>query len=161
MIDNGLFKIYPEIGEIYALHNWPDLDVGTMACHPHTVMAGDCNFTLCVSGIGGHAAMPSKTINPLYSLRDVLDRLEKLHRESNGVLTPTIVRGGSAVNVVPDTVTIQGTIRFLTIRDRDSIVEALTTIDPNVCIEDAYPPTINHAQTIQKTKRAIEAAGCR
>lgn len=161
MIEHGLFARFSEIREIYALHNWPDLDVGTMACHSHTVMAGDSNFALCVRGRGGHAAMPSASQNPLLALSGVMNRLDAVHRQSNGVLTPTMVRGGDAVNVIPDAVTIQGTIRYLTDQDRVELVDALASIDPNVEIQDAYPPTINHPLAIAKTKRAIEAVGCR
>src|SRR4051794_25783844 len=70
-------------------------------------------------GVGGHAAFPHSSIDPVLTLAKVICELQSIvSREvdplESAVVSVTTLEGGTAFNVIPDTVTARGTIRALT-----------------------------------------------
>src|ERR1700692_4539773 len=63
MIAEGLFERFPMEG-IFAYHNWPGLEAGTVAVHDGSVMAGGNRVSFTLTGHGGHAALPHLTRDP-------------------------------------------------------------------------------------------------
>lgn len=83
MVEDGLFEKFP-CDSIYALHNWPLIDRGTIAVHKGPVMASEDDFDVIINGKGecmdnplhipgslhnfrfegGHAAMVGRAISP-------------------------------------------------------------------------------------------------
>src|SRR5690606_17689073 len=64
MIDDGLFERFP-VQEIYGLHNLPNLPLGQFAITPGATMASVDEIRISVEGIGGHAAFPHQTVDPI------------------------------------------------------------------------------------------------
>lgn len=166
LLQKGLLEKFP-VNEVHALHNWPDLEVGQMACHSSTVMAGDSEFTVTITGSGGHAALPETFVNPLESLPKVLDILDVIRNKHQGVMTYTTIRGGTAINVVPELVTLSGTIRYFHTDDIESTSISLLDLEKiggrskvKVSITDAYPPTVNASSLVDRARNAILQIGC-
>jgi len=71
-----------------------------------------------------------------------------------GVISVTMIHGGEATNVVPDSCTVEGTVRTFTLEVLDLIERRMQEIAKHTCAAfDAtceftfkrnYPPTINH-----------------
>ena len=64
MIDDGLFERF-QIDAIYGLHNMPGLEEGKFIVRPGSLMASESSFEITINGIGGHAAMPHRGVDPI------------------------------------------------------------------------------------------------
>ena len=65
MIDDGLFKRFPVPDYALCYHVSPDLPAGTIGYCPGPIFAGVNSVDIKVFGVGGHGAMPHKTIDPI------------------------------------------------------------------------------------------------
>ncbi len=68
MIADGLFERFP-MERIFAYHNWPGLEAGTVAIHDGPVMAAGNRIFFTITGHSGHAAMPHLTRDPMVACR--------------------------------------------------------------------------------------------
>ena len=59
MVEDGLMERFG-IQEVYGMHNMPGLPVGDFAMRPGPIMAATDEFTITITGRGGHAA-PART----------------------------------------------------------------------------------------------------
>jgi amidohydrolase len=116
MIKDGLFDRFP-CDEIYGMHNYPNGQPGTVGICKGAAMAGASFFDITVQGKGSHAAMPQQSRDPLViasalvgSLQTILSR--NVAPLDTCVLSVTQLHSGSAYNIVPDTATLAGTIRY-------------------------------------------------
>ena len=116
MLADGLFERFP-CDEIYGMHNFPSGQPGTVGICKGAAMAGASFFDITVQGKGSHAAMPHQSKDPLViasalvgSLQTILSR--NVPPLDACVLSVTQLHAGSAYNVVPDTATLAGTIRY-------------------------------------------------
>jgi hippurate hydrolase len=64
MIQDGMFDDF-KIDEVYALHNWPELPIGSIGVNNGPMMAAVDEFDIIVKGRGGHAAIPQLAIDPV------------------------------------------------------------------------------------------------
>ena len=64
MIQDGMFDDF-KIDEVYALHNWPELPIGSIGVNNGPMMAAVDEFDRVVQGRGGHAAIPQLAIDPV------------------------------------------------------------------------------------------------
>uniref|UniRef100_A0A6S8GW75 Peptidase M20 dimerisation domain-containing protein n=2 Tax=Dunaliella tertiolecta TaxID=3047 RepID=A0A6S8GW75_DUNTE len=146
----------------FALHIWPMLPSGSLATRPGTIMAGALSFHIKVNGRGGHAAMPHLNADPIVAASAIISGMQTLvSRETSplgsAVLSVTLLKAGSAYNVIPDVAEFGGTIRTL---DHDTMVhlqgrlESLaaaiaagfgctTSLDWRLNEQPYYPPTVN------------------
>ena len=159
MVQEGLFTRFP-MDAVFGMHNWPGMQVGQFALSPGPVMASSSEFKITIHGKGSHAAMPNMGIDPVpiaaqmvLAFQTIISRNKK--PIDAGVVSVTMVHGGSATNIVPDSVELQGTVRTFTLEVLDLIEARMRQIADSLCeafgarcaFEFArnYPPTINHA----------------
>jgi hippurate hydrolase len=116
MLADGLFDRFP-CDEIYGMHNSPNGEPGTVGICKGAAMAGAAFFDITIQGKGSHAAMPQQSRDPLViasalvgSLQTILSR--NVAPLDTCVLSVTQLHSGSAYNIVPDTATLAGTIRY-------------------------------------------------
>ena len=64
MVKDGMMDRFG-IDKVFGMHNMPGLAVGQFAIRPGPIMAATAEFTITVTGRGGHAAMPHRTIDPV------------------------------------------------------------------------------------------------
>jgi hippurate hydrolase len=57
MIDDGLFERFP-VDAVYGVHNMPKMPVGSFGVRAGAMMASADEFSIVITGAGGHAAMP-------------------------------------------------------------------------------------------------------
>ena len=109
---------HPTVERMYALHVFPDLDVGEVGFASGLYMASCDEIHLTIKGKGGHAATPHKCIDPIaIGARLVLDLPDVVNRSRNPnipyVLSFGHFEGRGATNVIPDEVHIKGTFRTM------------------------------------------------
>lgn len=115
MIREGLFEKFP-CDEIYGLHNWPGMDIGTFAVKAGPMMASGDSFEITISSTGMHAAQPHKGVDVVLTAGHIIVALQQISARNIDpldavVVSATQVHGGDAYNVLPNTVTIRGTVR--------------------------------------------------
>jgi len=98
------------------LHVWNSLPVGTIGVTPGVAMASVDEFTIEVKGFGGHAAVPQLADDPIVKAAQLVVDLQTIVARRISPLDPAVVTvtridGGSAFNVIPDSVTLWGTVR--------------------------------------------------
>ena len=115
MLADDLFGRFP-CESVFGMHNHPGLPIGAYAIRPGAMMAGGGFFDLVVTGMGTHGARPEAGVDPVLVASHVVTALQSVVSRNvapidAAVLSCTAIEGGHAYNVVPDRVTIRGTIR--------------------------------------------------
>ena len=145
MLEAGLFDRFP-CDEIYGMHNSPNGQQGSVGICKGTAMAGASFFDITIQGKGSHAAMPQQSRDPLViasalvgSLQTILSR--NIAPLDSCVLSVTQLHAGAAYNVVPDTATLAGTIRYF----KDDVLAVAETRMRELCdgFAKAYAVNIN------------------
>ncbi|MGM0583883.1 MAG: M20 aminoacylase family protein [Pseudomonadota bacterium] len=116
MIADGLFEKFP-CDEIYGMHNSPYHGAGEIGVKPGPAMAGADFFDITVRGTGAHGAMPEMSKDPIVIASAVVQQLQSIISRNltptqPAVLSATQIHSGAAYNVIPETATISGTVRF-------------------------------------------------
>lgn len=127
--DGGLEGIDAALG----LHVWNSMPVGTVGVTPGPAMAAVDDFTVTVKGIGCHAAEPHRGDDPIVKAAAIIAEFQHIvsrhvSPRDTAVVSVTQIEGGSAFNVIPDTVTLRGTIRTFDADVRASIVDRMRQI---------------------------------
>lgn len=117
MIADGVLE-GPGMDAVFALHVWPDLPAGTVGIRRGAVLAGAQSIRIRIAGRQGHAAHPHRCVDPILiaghivcALQSVVSR--ELSPLETGVLTLGQIHGGTAGNIIPEEVVIDGTVRAL------------------------------------------------
>jgi len=151
MIRDGLFDKFP-VTSVWGLHNWPQIPLGATLVKSGPMLAAVDDFTIMITGRGGHAAYPQYTNNPLTIGAHLTLALQDIPT-GDAVLTITCFHVGSANNVVDQQARLQGTIRTHDPKVQDmlhaKINEVCQSIAENfravidVDIQRDYPAVIN------------------
>ena len=139
MIEAGLLENPPVDGALM-IHVMAGMSfpAGTVIVSAPGVSAPAADyFEIKVQGKGCHGSMPNTGIDPLTAAAHILISLQEIHARElamndQAVLTIGTVNGGTAANVIPDTVTMGGSIRTFDEDIREMIKERLTEIAEGV-----------------------------
>ena len=79
-------------------------------------MAGAEEFKIKIIGKGGHGAVPHATVDPVVCAAQIISASQTIVSRNvapleTAVVSFTIINGGTAFNVIPQEVTMEGTIR--------------------------------------------------
>lgn len=159
MIDDGLFVKAP-CDAVFGMHNWPGLPAGSFALRSGPVMAGSNEFTITITGKGGHAAMPHLGVDPVLVATHLVQALQSVITRNKrpidtAVISVTKIHAGEAFNVIPDAATICGTVRTFTLDTLDLVEERMRQLVEQLPpafgaagtmrFHRNYPPTVNDA----------------
>ena len=149
----------PKVERIFGLHVWPQMPTGQIGSREGTFLAATSFLDLTVKGVGGHAAVPHLTKDPVLTSAQVITNLQSIiSREldplDSGVVSISAIHGGQAANVIPPEVKILGTLRSLTMDGLLNLQKRVKEIAESVAkahgceaIVDYpgndYPPTVN------------------
>lgn len=118
MIEEGVLES-PKVDACVGLHVWSPLESGKIGVKAGPVMAGMQHFKITITGQGGHTATPQSAIDPVLVSAAVIQAVQTIQtRELDALNEPAVIMfgsiaGGSAANIIPDSVTLHGTIRYL------------------------------------------------
>ncbi len=159
MIEEGLFQRFP-VEQVFGMHNWPGLPAGQFAIHHGPVMACADQFDITIRGHGAHAAMPHQGYDPVVTGAALVQALQSIASRNIDpldavVLSITRFQAGEAYNVIPDVVTLGGTVRAFRAEVEDQVEAAMQRICAGVGAAHGaqielkyhrgYPPTVNSA----------------
>ena len=162
MLEEGLLGD-PLPDAAFALHIWPTLPHGTVACRAGAMLASTDTLRAKVVGKGGHAAMPHDAIDPVPVAAEVVLALQAEVARRTPVTDPIVlsitrISGGTTHNVLPDCVELLGTLRTLSPQARQRGREAFERICTHIAaahgcrseveIEPGYPPTVNDPRAV-------------
>jgi hippurate hydrolase len=144
MIQDSLFQKFPKPDLALCYHVSAELPAGTIGYCTGPIFAGVSSAAITVFGMGGHGAMPHKTIDPIViSARIILDIQTIVSRETNpvkpAVITVGSIHGGTINNIIPDEVKMLLTIRFFDETVYDHIRESLERITKGVALSAGLP----------------------
>ena len=157
MIKDGLFEQFP-MDAVFGMHNWPGPQVGRFAVSGGPVMASSNEFKITLRGKGGHAAMPHRAVDPIPAACQLVQAFQTIISRNKkpvdaGVISVTMMHGGEATNVIPDSFEIQGTVRTFTLEVLNLIEQRMEQMSRATCeafdvecefeFVRNYPPTVN------------------
>jgi amidohydrolase len=170
MIRDGLLND-PRPDFALALHVWSPLEKGTIGVSSGPVMACTDEFRARIIGKGGHGALPHQTIDPILVAAHVVTALQSIVSRNvkpldSAVVTVGKFQAGSAFNVIPSEVLLEGTIRafdadvrqILTKRCQE-IIETLPKAfgaRGEYQLIEGFPAVVNDASVVQKILPALQ-----
>ena len=116
MIEDGVMD-NPKVDAVFGLH-LTSQPVGTVGMRPGASQASADTFRAEIRGVGGHAARPHMTVDPVLIAANVVTTLHTIvSREvdplQSAVITVGTIQAGTVANVIPMTATMSGTVRTL------------------------------------------------
>ncbi|MFO1070881.1 MAG: M20 aminoacylase family protein [Geminicoccaceae bacterium] len=160
MMDDGLFERFPA-EQVYGLHNWPTLEPGRFGMCTGPVMAAADQFQIDVKGAGCHAAQPHLGRDPIIAATLIVQAASaivsrQVSPTDQAVVSITKFQGGDTFNVVPESVTMLGTVRTFRGDTQDFIerrlheivsgIAAAQGVEATLTYRRGYPATVNHAR---------------
>ena len=159
MIKDGLFERFP-VGAIYAMHNWPAMQPGTVGINAGPMMAAADRITIEITGKGGHGAHAYLTVDPVLVAAHMITAVQSIVSRNvkamdNAVLSICSMQAGNpaAMSVVPGSATLVGTVRTFKPEVQNLVERRLREMCPAIAqafgatatvkYERIYPATIN------------------
>ncbi len=167
--EGALADPVPQI--IFGQHVDPDAPVGTISFRSGPMMASADELSWSIRGRGAHAAQPHKAHDPLFAAAGLVQHLQGQFSRLRdplvqSVLTITSIHGGSAFNVIPETVEMKGTLRSFNQQWRERAWEMLEEQTQDYCalhgcegrlqIGKGYPSLVNNVQATEFARSIAE-----
>jgi len=169
MINDNLFKRFP-VDDVYAIHNFPSVPQNNFIVKQGPVMASEDNFEIIIEGVGHHAAMPHKGVDPIVVASQIVLALQtivsrRVNPSENAVISVTEFITDGTVNVVPNRVTLKGDTRSFLPKVQQQIKDNMKLMAESICAangiscqftyESVFDSTIN---TDQEANKACDVA---
>jgi hippurate hydrolase len=160
------------VNQIFGLHLDVGLPVGVVAAPDGPVNASTDEFRIVLTGTGGHAARPHAGTDPVVAAGFLLTALQtivtrRVPASEPAVVTVGRIDGGTASNVLAETVRLHGTIRATTPAVQDLVRAAVEEIAAGVAAthgaavtvtyHGGTPPVLNDPAPTGLARRAAEA----
>jgi hippurate hydrolase len=170
MVDDGLMDRFG-IEEVFGMHNYPGMPVGTFGIRPGPMMAAADSLTIDIEGVGAHAARPHLGVDPVLVGAQIINALQSVVSRNVDPLKSAVVsicmfRAGNTDNVIPQTVQLRGTARSLAPEIRDLLEKRLPVVvestataygaKAKLTYKRGYPVLVNHEK---QTEFAASVAG--
>ncbi|SDL11411.1 M20 metallopeptidase family protein [Halarsenatibacter silvermanii] len=174
MIEDGALKD-PEVDAVIGLHTGGVIgcmENGQIGFKAGPMMACTDRIKMTVIGRGGHGAMPNTVVDPIAISASIIENIQTLiSREISpvhpGVISICQINGGSAFNVVPDEVSMEGTARFIHEKERNKIARRMENLCTKLAesrgaevdfeYERGYPPLVNPEEFTEFFRRECAA----
>ncbi len=169
MIEDGAME---GVDMALGFHNAPQLPVGQFSYTRGSCMAAADRLEIVVHGKSGHAAHPYSAIDPVVAAAHFVTQVQTVVSREMRPLQPCVVtiaaiHGGTASNIIPDAVTMRGTVRTLHEAARATAEAAIQRLcrgletGLRVRIECEYirgvPPTVNDDAVMDKLTASVRA----
>ncbi|OYQ67797.1 M20 family metallopeptidase [Aerococcus sp. 1KP-2016] len=133
MVEEGILE-NPKPDAGMALHMWPNGDKVDVEIHKREALASALNFRITIKGVGAHGAMPNNGVDPVFVASQIINGANGiLARELPSNKGASLSMGyinapGGAINVIPDTVVLEGTSRSLFPESAEHVAKRLPEI---------------------------------
>jgi amidohydrolase len=175
MVKEGVME-NPKVDAVFGLHIQSYQPAGTITYRPGGDMAAVNPMKIVVKGKGAHGAYPWSSVDPIVVSAEIINALQtivsrNLQVTRNGaVVTVAAINGGNRSNVIPEEVTMLGTIRTLNNDDEKMIIERVKTIatktaeaagataEVTIPYEHHYPITYNNPELVAEMLPSLQSA---
>jgi len=166
MLKEGLLDLPPladgtpsPVTGAFALHITSAMPAGVLSVRGGAIMASSDHLLITVHGRGGHASEPHRALDPIPIACEIVQAMQMMVTRSIDVFDPSIITvgritAGTTNNVIPETATIEGTIRAVSEATRKKVHAGVQRVadgiaaahDATVTVEVTlgYPVTSNH-----------------
>jgi amidohydrolase len=156
------------------IHLWNDLEVGNVSVVSGPAMSGAGLFEITIVGKGGHGAMPHQTADPIVCSAQVIVALQSIVSRNVDpldmvVITIGTIHGGSARNIIPQSVAFNGSFRLFREGTREMVKTRIREIAEGVasgmgCRADVkfglgIGPVLNDAETAARAREVFARFG--
>jgi amidohydrolase len=163
----------PRVDMSLSLHLWNEKPLGWLGIKNGPIMAGADLFSVRIIGRGGHGAIPDAAVDPVVAAANIVNALQTIVSRNvppleTAVVSVTNIHGGTAFNVIPSEVRLEGTIRTFDSSIRQRVMERLEQIVRRVAegmgcqaeiqAKRITPALVNHESVtaaVQQTARRI------
>ncbi|MDQ2889807.1 MAG: M20 family metallopeptidase, partial [Gemmatimonadota bacterium] len=155
---------------IFGAHVDRRFEVGTVVAQEGPLAASTDTFRITITGAGSHGARPHESADPIVGAGALIGALQtivsrRLDPAKPGVVTVGTINGGTAANIIPDTVQLSGTIRATSADARDLLTGEVRRIAESVAsayglratvvLSGGTPPIVNPAITANWAREAV------
>lgn len=170
IVDEGILTKY-NVKAVFGLHLFPSLQEGFIGTKPGAFMAQTGEIDITIKGKSGHGAMPHTTIDTVLITAKLLEAYQSIVSRNispidSAVLTFGKIEGGTARNIIAETVKIEGTCRTFSKELFNKIVSRMNSIhkgfeeayevEISADIRAMYPPVINTPSLYEKFRNATK-----
>jgi hippurate hydrolase len=132
MMEDGLFDQFP-CNAVFAMHNMPGIEAGRLEFRKGSAMASSDNVTITLTGKGGHGAFPHETTDTVVAASSIVMALQtvvsrNVDPQKTAVVTVGAIHAGIANNVIPQTATLELSIRALDTEVRSLLKERIVAL---------------------------------
>jgi amidohydrolase len=160
MIEDGVLDD-PHVERVYGLHLTSYYRTGLVLVRPGPVMASSDSIEVTIHGRGGHGASPHQTVDPVLTSAYFVSQLQSVVSRNVDPIEPAVVtigaiHGGTIHNVIPDDVTLLGTVRAFSEAEREQMKPRIERVLSGCCAAEGasydyryierYPVTVNDAE---------------
>ncbi|MES2275118.1 MAG: amidohydrolase [Bacteroidota bacterium] len=174
MVAEGVLE-NPKVDVVFGLHIQSYQPSGTIAYRPGGDMAAVNDMQIIVKGRSAHGAYPWSAVDPVVTSAQIINNLQtvvsrNLHITDNpAVVTIGAINGGNRSNIIPESVTMLGTIRTFSPADEKMIIERVKTIatktaeangataELKIPFSSHYPVTYNNPELVAKMLPSLQA----
>jgi amidohydrolase len=157
MVEDGLFDLFP-VDTVWGMHNFPGQELGTFGVCPGPAMAAADTFDIRLKGLGTHAAFPHMGTDVMVAAGQLITALQTVASRSmdpmeHVVLSVTQMHAGDTYNIIPEEITLKGTVRSFKQEVQDVAeasmrkiadgIGAAFGIEVEITYRRGYPATIN------------------
>ncbi len=170
MIADGLFERFP-CDAIFGLHNHPGVPTGTFLFGAGPFMSASDTAKVTIRGRGGHAARPHLAVDPvviagslIMALQTVVSR--NIDPTQTAIVTIGTVHAGTAANVIPESATLELSIRSFDEGVRAKLEQRITELvhaqvlsyggAVEIEYERGYPVVVNSAAETEFARQVAE-----
>ena len=170
MLDEGLLNVSKlkdgtesPITAAYALHIVSSMPAGMVGTRGGPMMASSDVLSITITGKGGHASEPFRTLDPIPVACEIVQALQmmitrRIETFDPAVVTITKLIAGTTTNVIPETAKIEGTIRAVSEKTRKKVHDSIRRVAEGIAaahemqtaveIKTGYPVTVNDKPSV-------------
>ena len=171
MIADDVLTRFP-VDCIYGIHNMPGMPAGNFATRVGGIMASEDNFVIDITGIGGHAARPHMTVDPLVIGAQIVLALQTIVARSIDPSDAAVVSCTEFItdgirNAIPTHVTIKGDTRSYAPHVQATLEQRMRELCAGICAAHGatcvvsytheFSPTVNPAAGVAAAVHAAQA----
>jgi hippurate hydrolase len=169
MIEDGLFERFP-CDAVFGMHNHPGEEPGTFLFRKGPFMSAGDKAIITIEGVGGHAARPHLTVDPVVAAASIVMALQTIVARNVDPSQPAVVtvgsiHAGTANNVIPATAKLELSVRSFSPAVRALLRKRITELAESQAASyggkavvdyiEGYPVVVN---ADDETQFAIEVA---
>ncbi|MEU4404474.1 M20 family metallopeptidase [Streptosporangium sp. NPDC023963] len=172
MIEEGVLDAAgPRVSSAYGMHvRSYGTPAGQFRSRPGPLMASTAELRVTVRGVGGHASMPHLSRDPVTVAAEIVTSLQTLVTRRFDVFDPVVVtvgsiHAGTKSNTIPDTATIDATVRTFSPANQTRLPREVTRLclhiaeayglTAEVDYVEGYPVTVNDEEQYEFARTVV------